>query len=93
MYSVDALCRRSEPLQKTVHADNDFVGLNPDDAGSVGLAEGSDARVSQGETSAVLPVRICPELPAGAAWVKCLQRRAVNWATVSGPLAWRRPDV
>jgi NADH-quinone oxidoreductase subunit G len=70
MYAVDALCRRSEHLQQTVHGDNDFVGLNPDDAGSRGLAEGVEVKVAQGGASIVLPLRICPELPNGAVWLK-----------------------
>jgi NADH-quinone oxidoreductase subunit G len=70
MYSADALCRRSEYLQQTVHADNAFVGLSPDDAGRKGLVEGSDVKVSQGEGRVILPVRIFNELPAGAVWVK-----------------------
>jgi NADH-quinone oxidoreductase subunit G len=70
MYAVDALCRRSEYLQQTVHADNAFVGLNPDDAGSKGLAEGHEVNVSQGGDKVRLPVHICAELPAGAVWIK-----------------------
>ena len=70
MYGLDALCRRSEYLQQTVHAENDFVGLKPDDAGSKGLIEGHKVKVSQGSSFTTLPVRICNELPAGAVWVK-----------------------
>jgi len=70
MYGLDALCRRSEYLQQTVHAENDFVGLNPDDAGSKGLVEGHKVKVSQGSGFTTLPVRICNELPVGAVWVK-----------------------
>ncbi len=70
MYGLDALCRRSEYLQQTVHAENDFVGLSPDDAGSKGLVEGHKVKVSQGSSFTTLPVRICNELPTGAVWVK-----------------------
>jgi NADH-quinone oxidoreductase subunit G len=70
MYAVDALCRHSEYLQQTVHADNAFVGLSPADAGSKGLVDGREVRVSQGDGFINLPVRICDELPAGAVWVK-----------------------
>ena len=71
MYAVDALCRHSEYLQQTVHAENAFVGLNPDDAGSKGLVEGREVNVSQGGQQVRLPIHICNELPAGAVWVKC----------------------
>jgi len=70
MYAVDGLCRRSEYLQMTAQAENDFVGLNPDDAGSKGLVEGREVKVSQGGGHIMLPVRICDELPAGAVWIK-----------------------
>ena len=70
MYAVDALCRRSEYLQQTVHAENTFVGLNPDDAGSRGLVEDREVKVSQGGGHIMLPVRICSELPVGAVWIK-----------------------
>jgi hypothetical protein len=70
MYAVDAMCRRSGYLQQTIHAENTFVGLNPDDAGSRGLVEGSEVQVSQGSGHVMLPVRICDELPTGAVWVK-----------------------
>ena len=70
MYAVDGLCRRSDFLQQTVHADTAFVGLNPDDAGSKGLVDGRELKVSQGDAHTILPVRICNELPAGAVWVK-----------------------
>jgi NADH-quinone oxidoreductase subunit G len=70
MYAVDALCRRSEHLQQTVHGDNAYVGLSPGDAGSRGLEQGVELKVTQGEASTVLPLRICPELPDGAVWVK-----------------------
>ena len=70
MYAVDGLCRRSGFLQQTVHADNAFVGMNPDDAGTRGFAEGREIKVSQGGGQITLPVRICSELPSGAVWVK-----------------------
>ena len=70
MYAVDALCRRSEHLQQTVHAENNFVGLNPDDAGRKGLVDGHEVKVSQGSEHVILPVRLCSELPAGAVWVQ-----------------------
>ena len=66
LYSVDGLCRRSEVLQQTVHAENDFVGLNPDDAGSsLALSDGREVKRQPGLTATVtLPVRICTELPS-----------------------------
>jgi len=71
MYAVDALCRRSDVLQKTVHAETAFVGMSPDDAGSRGLEDGRQVKVSQADGQVTLPLRICKELPVGAVWVKC----------------------
>jgi NADH-quinone oxidoreductase subunit G len=86
IYDVDGLCRRSEYLQETVHADNAFVGLNPDDAGSKGLVEGREVKVSQGEGHTTLPIRICKELPAGAVWVKTATNAGSALGDSFGPI-------
>ena len=70
MYSVDALCRRSGPLQQTAQADSMFVGLNPADAGRLGLSDGDKARVRQGEQHSELEVRVTERVPAGAVWLR-----------------------
>jgi NADH-quinone oxidoreductase subunit G len=87
MYAVDALCRRSEYLQETVHADNAFVGMNPDDAGSKGFAEGHEVKVSQGEGQVTLPIRIFSELPAGAVWVKSATHVGSTLGDSFGPIS------
>ena len=87
MYSVDGVCRRSDYLQQTVHAENDFVGLNPDDAGRKGLVDGHEVKISQGAGSVVLPVRICSELPAGAVWVKCATGAGKMLGDSFGPIS------
>ncbi len=70
MYSVDALCRRSEALQQTIQADQQFVGLNPLDAIHLGLSDGGKARVRQGESAAELEVRFLDLVPQGGAWIR-----------------------
>jgi len=70
MYSVDALCRRSEALQETAQAENLFLGLNPEDAARLGLGNGERARARQGEGQAVLEVKISPRVPAGGVWLR-----------------------
>jgi NADH-quinone oxidoreductase subunit G len=87
IYSVDALCRRSEYLQQTSHAENAFVGMNPDDAGRKGLVDGHKVKVSQGDGSIVLPVRICGELPAGAVWVKSATHVSKTLGDSFGPIS------
>jgi len=70
MYSPDPLCRRSESLQQTIHAQSGFVGLNPTDAAALELKDGNMANVDQGGEKAELTVRISADVPAGAAWVR-----------------------
>jgi len=81
------VCRRSEHLQQTVHAENTFVGLNPDDAGRKGLADGHEVKVSQGDTHVILPVRLCGELPAGAVWVKSATAVSSTLGDSFGPIS------
>jgi NADH-quinone oxidoreductase subunit G len=87
MYSVDALCRRSDDLQQTVHAQNDFVGLSVQDARELALTDGQQANVSQGGVHTNLPVRICNELPRGAVWVKTAIGVAVGLGDSFGPIS------
>ncbi|MCH7506590.1 MAG: NADH-quinone oxidoreductase subunit G [Proteobacteria bacterium] len=70
MYSIDALCRRSEALQQTAQADSRFVGLNPRDAIALGLTDGGKARVRQGGNEAELEVRFSDRVPEGGAWLR-----------------------
>jgi NADH-quinone oxidoreductase subunit G len=86
MYSADAMTRRAEPLQKSVHARNDFVGLNPADADSLGLDEGSLARVSQNGDAVELTVRRLDAVPAGAAWVRTATDGAAVLGDAMGPI-------
>jgi len=87
MYAVDALCRRSGYLQQTVHAENGFVGLNPDDAGRKGFVDGHKVKVSQGSEHIILPVRLCSELPTGAVWVKSATDTASVLGDSFGPIS------
>ncbi len=87
MYAVDAQCRRSAYLQQTVHAENNFVGLNPDDAGRRGFANGHEVKVSQGSGQVVLPVRLCNELPLGAVWVKSATDFGIALGDSFGPIS------
>ena len=81
MYSIDALCRRSEPLQETAQAENLFVGLNPEDAARLDLGNGDRARVRQGDGQAELEVKISERVPVGGVWL----RAATGAASGLGP--------
>lgn len=70
MYSVDGLCRRSVPLQETVQAQSDFLGLNAEDAKALGLNEGDKAIVRQGDGKSEFKVRINGSVPPGGVWLR-----------------------
>jgi len=86
MYSADAICRRSTPLQETVHAANGFINLNPEDARSLGLGDGASARVSQGDNSAELPVRLAQEIPKGTARLPAATSGHAQLGAAFGPI-------
>jgi NADH-quinone oxidoreductase subunit G len=87
MYSADALCRRAVPLQRTVHARNDFVGLNPADAERLGLSHGGKARVRQGEAHAEFEVRVTDRVPVGAVWLPSATCATRQLGPASGPVS------
>jgi NADH-quinone oxidoreductase subunit G len=70
MYSVDALCRRSDPLQRTAQAGGSRLALSPADAGRLGIADGTTVRVSQGGPAADLPAVVDERVPEGAVWLR-----------------------
>jgi anaerobic selenocysteine-containing dehydrogenase len=47
-----------------------FLGLNPADAGRLGLADGATARVEQGGQQAEFTVRTTTMVPKGGAWLR-----------------------
>jgi NADH-quinone oxidoreductase subunit G len=81
MYSIDALCRRAEPLQETEQARNLFLRLNPEDASRLGCADGDRVRVQQGSGQIEMEAKISDRVPPGGIWL-----RSATGATVSlGP--------
>lgn len=86
MFAGDALVRRSEHLQGTVHAENGVCALNPIDAHALGLSEGQEVRVRQGDPSAVMPLQLLEQVPAGAAWVRSAVDCTVGLGDAIGPI-------
>ena len=70
MYSVDALCRRAEPLQETAQAQNLFIGLNPEDASRLGVVNGDRAKVRQSDEIAEFDVKVSDGVPPGGVWLR-----------------------
>jgi NADH-quinone oxidoreductase subunit G len=86
MYSSDAVCRRADALQQSVHAFSQFVGLNPVDATRLGLSDGGTARVHQGEAYTELEVRVRDQVPVGGAWVRSGTCSTRELGSATGPI-------
>ena len=69
MHAVDALVRRSKPLQATKDAEFAGVGLNPATIEHLGLADGEPAVVRQNGGSVTLPVVADWRVPEGCAYL------------------------
>ena len=65
IYASDAIVRRSLPLQQTADARPPVVGLSPETARQIGVAEGAVRVSHDGGEAVVLPVRIDTTLAAG----------------------------
>ena len=69
MHAVDALVRRSKPLQTTKDAEFAGVGLNPATIKRLGLVDGEPAAVRQNGGSVTLPVVADWRVPEGCAYL------------------------
>ncbi len=86
-YGVDAVCRRSAPLQESSQARDGWVGLNPADTRDLGLAGGETARVSQGGEPILLEVIVTENVPVGGAWVRSAGEATRGLGPCSGPIS------
>ena len=69
MYAVDAITRRSAPLQSTVDAWDGCVHMNAELAGKQAIADGDLVRVLQLGENAELAVRIDDRVPDDCVWL------------------------
>jgi NADH-quinone oxidoreductase subunit G len=69
MYSVDALVRRSRPLQGAADAGRAEVRVAPAEAADLGLEAGGRVLVRQGDDEQVLDLVPDPGVPARCAWI------------------------
>ena len=74
IYRGDAVLRRCPALQAHPLTGKAQVGLHPDDAKSLGLADGERARVEGDGASVELPIVISSAVPRGAAWIDATWR-------------------
>ena len=70
IYRADAVLRRCPSLQSHPLTGHAAVGLHPEDALALGLAQDVKAKVSAGGVEATLAVVITRQVPRGAAWVE-----------------------
>ncbi|HET7777439.1 MAG TPA: NADH-quinone oxidoreductase subunit NuoG [Rudaea sp.] len=70
LYRSDAVVRRSPALQAHPLTGKAAVGLNPEDALALGLANDASASVKSGDVEVVLPVVITRAVPRGAVWIE-----------------------
>ena len=69
MYATDPLARRSPPLQQTTHSDPPQVRMHPETAAELGLADGEQVRVRQGDGEVMLDLRHDDRIAAHAVWL------------------------
>ncbi len=70
LYRSDAVVRRSPALQAHPLTGKAAIGLNPEDALGLGLANDANAKVKGGDAEVVLPVVITRAVPRGVAWIE-----------------------
>ncbi len=70
IYRSDAVLRRCPALQAHPLTGQAAIGLNPEDALALGLAQGAKARIGSGGVEATLPVEITRAVPRGGAWIE-----------------------
>ncbi len=78
IYDVDALTRRSKPLQETVLASSDTVFVNPADLASIGFAAGDLVSVEQDGRFSELTLSTCDFVSAGSAQVYMGRSSSLN---------------
>ncbi|MFI4954564.1 MAG: NADH-quinone oxidoreductase subunit NuoG [Gammaproteobacteria bacterium] len=66
IYSIDALTRRSQPLQQTPDADVQMIRIHPHLAAKFGVREGDELWAEQQNVRVRLPVRLDDQMPEHA---------------------------
>ena len=87
IYSADALVRRAPALQHTADAAAPVVGISAARAQQLGVQAGDSVRVTQGQASAVLPVRIEPLLADNAVRVPAGHPLTAALGPMFGPIS------
>ena len=86
IYAVDQAVRAAPALQRTPLAGRFELGLHPDDAARLGLADGDRAEVTQGARRAVVPVVLDDGLAPGAAHLPAAVPGSERLGPAVGPI-------
>jgi NADH-quinone oxidoreductase subunit G len=86
LYAVDALVRRSEPLQATDDALGAMIAVNPATAQKLGLDAGQMAVVIQSNTRVTLPIYIEEAIPDNCAFIPTGVTGGVELGISYGPV-------
>jgi NADH-quinone oxidoreductase subunit G len=87
IYFTDAIVRRSPPLQKTKDAEAPKAWISSALAHHLGIADGEQVRVSQGQGSAVLSAGIDSKLPDYVVRVAAAHATTQTLGSMFGPIA------
>jgi NADH-quinone oxidoreductase subunit G len=87
IYFTDAIVRRAESLQLTSDAKAPKASVSVILAEQLGLAEGAQLKVMQGQGSAVLPVAIDVTLPANVVRVSAAHPSTIGLGGMFGPIS------
>jgi len=93
MYSVDAIVRRSRPLQEAADAGRPAVHVAPDDAATLGVSSGSRVRLRQDGRQQIFEARIDAGVPAGCIWVPQALVDTAVLGPACGPVELERAEA
>ncbi|MCP4075705.1 MAG: NADH-quinone oxidoreductase subunit G [Gammaproteobacteria bacterium] len=85
IYAVDAMVRNSDSLQATVNMKNaSCVRVNSAQAEKSGLTGAEQVHIKQGEGTAILPMAIDENIPAGCVWIPSGLKQVEQLTTLFG---------
>ncbi len=86
IYAVDALVRRSQPLQETADAKAAAVYVNESVASGLGVTDGETVRVTQGSCSVQLPVVLDERIANGCVLIPAALPETAGLGAIHGPV-------
>lgn len=85
IYAVDSMVRNSESLQASVNMKNaSCLRVNSAQAQKLDLTDAEQVHVKQGEGTAILPIMIDENIPAGCVWIPTGIKKVENLTTLFG---------